>query len=180
MNFDFSAINDEKVGYRLVLYPGAESCDSGPFMMIPVTFREAWDRREAKTPQDALKKLEDALNYSREQHDLDVTQHATLAGHIVAVTVLSREAKMNAMNLIKAHYLEGQLAQYVGETEINAARKKDEFERYMCFCESLEGLVKARLSEEEKLLARGILKKRAIETRPSNIGGASGEAGEAD
>jgi hypothetical protein len=113
MSFNFSAINDERVGYKLKIYPGAESCDSGPFRIIPVTFSEVLNGRKAQTPQEAYNNLEQTVNRSRERHDLDVTKHTMLTGHIVACDVLGREAIMNAMNLIKTHYLEGKLPQKV-------------------------------------------------------------------
>ncbi len=72
------------------------------------------------------------------------------------------------------------LTEYIGRTELLAARKSDGFDRYMCFFNALEKLASAGLSEEDSKLARNLLTKRVRETQPDNIGGASGEAGEAD
>ena len=72
------------------------------------------------------------------------------------------------------------LCRYVGQVEIESSRIKDPFERYTCFCNALESLGRAGLSEQDSRIARKLLHNRARETRPGNIGCASGEAGEAD
>lgn len=72
------------------------------------------------------------------------------------------------------------LCQYIGKIELRASQSRDSFGRYMVFCDALEKLSNERLPEKESILARELLTTRARETKPWNIGCASGEAGEAD
>jgi len=72
-----------------------------------------------------------------------------------------------------------ELCCYIGQTELAAFQMPDGFKRYTCFCEALR-LLLDDLSPEEKGLARRLLEARARETRPSNIGGASGDASDGD
>ncbi|MBI2499531.1 hypothetical protein HYV88_04790 [Candidatus Woesearchaeota archaeon] len=72
------------------------------------------------------------------------------------------------------------LCQYLGQIELKASQSGDSFARYLCFYDALDSLACKGLSEEDSRLARDILRNRARETKPWNIGSASGEAGEAD
>jgi hypothetical protein len=73
-----------------------------------------------------------------------------------------------------------ELCQYLGKIELDASQARDSFARYMVFNSALESLSRAGLPDEDSRLARGVLQTRARETKPWNIGCASGEAGEAD
>jgi len=73
-----------------------------------------------------------------------------------------------------------QLCQYLGRLELDAFQAREPFVRYMVFYKALESLPRAGLSDEDSKLARNVLRTRAEETRPRNIGCASGEAGDAD
>ena len=72
------------------------------------------------------------------------------------------------------------LCQYLGRIELQASQAEDSFARYMVFNNALESLSSEGLSQEDSRLAREVLATRARNTKPSNIGCASGEAGEAD
>jgi len=71
------------------------------------------------------------------------------------------------------------LARYIGRVELEAFQSGDQFRRYTHLCDAPKSLP-SRISPEEAELAREYFASRARETRPSNIGGASGDAGEAD
>ncbi len=73
-----------------------------------------------------------------------------------------------------------ELCQYIGRIELESYQSKNSFARYMCFCDALRYLSDEKLSKEDSELAEKVLGARAEETRPSNIGCASGEAGDAD
>ena len=73
-----------------------------------------------------------------------------------------------------------ELCQYIGQVELRASNSRNSFESHMCFCDALRYLPDERLSKEDSRLAEEVLSARAEETRPSNIGCASGEAGDAD
>ena len=73
-----------------------------------------------------------------------------------------------------------ELCLYIGRVELEASQSENSFARYMCFCDALRYLSDERLSKEDSELAEKVLSARAEETTPSNIGCASGEAGEAD
>jgi hypothetical protein len=70
------------------------------------------------------------------------------------------------------------LCEYIGRVEAEAFQAGDSFSRYTRLCDAPKDL--PHLSQEETELAREYFAARARETRPDNIGGASGEAGEAD
>ena len=72
------------------------------------------------------------------------------------------------------------LCQYLGRIELNASQSRDSFARYMVFNNALWSLSSQGLPEEDSRLARDILRTRARETKPYNIGCASGETGETD
>ena len=73
-----------------------------------------------------------------------------------------------------------ELYQYLGRIKLKSSQTKEPFERYIVFCNALESLSGEGLSEEDSRLARNILRIKAKETKPWNIGSASAEAGEAD
>lgn len=72
------------------------------------------------------------------------------------------------------------LCLYLGRLELDAFQAKNSFARYMVFRDALDSVSRSGLLPEESKLARKVLSIRADDTRPSNIGCASGEAGEAD
>ena len=69
------------------------------------------------------------------------------------------------------------LTNFMGELELRASQQQNRFRRYMIFEDANPP---AQLTKEEKSIAFEYLLRRRSETRPSNIGCASGEAGEAD
>lgn len=73
-----------------------------------------------------------------------------------------------------------ELYQYIGKIELKASQSINQFGRYTVFCDALESLSSEGLPKEESRLARELLITRARETKPDNIGCASGEDGEAD
>ena len=72
------------------------------------------------------------------------------------------------------------LYQYIGIVELTAFQSRDSFARYDIFHRALELLSRENFPKEELQLARSFLENRIRETKPCNIGIASGEAGEAD
>jgi len=72
------------------------------------------------------------------------------------------------------------LCSYLGQIELRASQSRDEFDRDMCFYNAIQSLSRQGLSEEDTGLAREILMTKSRETKPWNIGSASGEMGEAD
>ena len=72
-----------------------------------------------------------------------------------------------------------ELIEFVGVTELKALEARDSWGEYSTFRDRERGLPQG-LSGEERRLARDYLFRRSRDTRPSNMGSASGEAGEAD
>lgn len=79
---------------------------------------------------------------------------------------------------------QGDLCSYIGRVELEAYKSGrqngEDYRRYMVLRTALENLAEAKLSSEDAKLASQYLTLRVKETKPSNIGCASGEAGEAD
>jgi len=73
-----------------------------------------------------------------------------------------------------------ELYRYVGKIELDAFSAKDSFSRYMVFNNALEILSSQVKDEVGRALVKDYLEKRIRETKQTNIGCASGEAGEAD
>ncbi len=81
-----------------------------------------------------------------------------------------------------AEYSE-ELTKYIGETELKAQQAgidRGPFARYTAFRDALSSLEASGLSTTDMRTARGILEIRAEQTKPKNIGCASGGDGEAD
>jgi len=73
-----------------------------------------------------------------------------------------------------------ELCQYIGRVEVEAFHERDSWDLYRCYQRALGSLITSGLSREDVAIAGDVLHKRLRETRPANIGCASGEAGEAD
>ncbi len=73
-----------------------------------------------------------------------------------------------------------ELCQYIGRFELAAFEKDELWKRRNCFCFAFDSLSVSGLTSEDSKLAADILYQRIRDTRSSNIGCASGEAGEAD
>ena len=81
-----------------------------------------------------------------------------------------------------AEYSE-ELVKYVGETELKAQQAgidRGPFARYTAFRDAINSLDASGLSSSDIRTARGVLEIRAEQTKPKNIGCASGGDGEAD
>lgn len=72
------------------------------------------------------------------------------------------------------------LRQYIGQVELTSFEQTDSFMRYRVFGEALETLAREGFDEQEARVASRYLSIRMRQTKPENIGCASGEAGEAD